>query len=219
MQLYNHPLFNDSSLKAYYRFEDNVNDSKGSYNLTTSGSYVTGKYGKALNGYSMGAEVSSDCGVVGLSAWTMSGWFKVVDYPNDSSRHCWYLSSSSVKVSAGVRYIKDSGVYKLDFWRDRTGPGTVRAYYAVDLKDGKWHHLAMTYDGTNLIGYLDGKQVASTTQSGSGTNSTTNWIRIAYTGSYGYIDDVGFFGGKTLTAAEIMSLFQDGMGGILAGLL
>lgn len=85
-ELYQSPLFQKSSLKGYWRGEDNLNDSSPSgYNLTGSGTptYVTGKAGKAIqflqasNQYASIADASCpDLEISGSQTWL--AWVKPV---------------------------------------------------------------------------------------------------------------------------------------------
>jgi len=50
-------------------------------------------------------------------------------------------------------------------------------YSTTKATDGLWHNIGLTFDGTNLIGYFDGIQVASTTR-GSATGTASGTLRV-----------------------------------------
>src|SRR6185295_10055236 len=93
-----------------------------------------------------------------------------------------------------------------------------------DLRDGAWHHVAVTFQRTNTSGgkmYVDGQQVSSfdpTSQQGDLTTSEPlligmhpNFPRLDLN-FRGGIDEVSLYG-KALTAAEIAGIFNAGTGG------
>lgn len=75
---------------------------------------------------------------------------------------------------------------------------------------GQWHHLAMTYDGSTLIGYLDGA-AGGTTYSPNGTiGADTNNLAIGKHGvlyNDGNVTDRGIWN-VALTAAEIYDMYN-----------
>ena len=88
----------------------------------------------------------------------------------------------------------------------------------TDLDDGQWHHLAGTYDGSNVRAYVDGVEEKSTSRTGN-MSSTTSPVRIGmgsgtpgaseepFDGEIGHcaIWDVG------LSANEVDSLAKGGV--------
>jgi prepilin-type N-terminal cleavage/methylation domain-containing protein len=99
----------------------------------------------------------------------------------------------------------------------RLGSNELRHYWynndivaSVDLANGKWHHVAVAYDGSTRTMYIDGVLVKSDKPSTSGrTFTTTNNVTIArtYTGEYflGLIDSVRVYA-KSLSAMEVRAL-------------
>jgi len=90
--------------------------------------------------------------------------------------------------------------------------GTDTVIGTTDLDDGEWHHIAGTYDGSNIRIYVDGVEENSTAASG-GINSTTAPVRIgAGSGGLGIEEPFDGAGGHgaiwdaALTAQEIASL-------------
>lgn len=222
MQLINTSLLADANLQAYYRLE-NVNDSKNSYHLTNNGSvsFVTAKYGLGANFDNPGMKSLSRSdaigGLINGSNWSFFFWFKMTALEN-ADRSFFLTSVATNKVSTGITYEYNGGTRRLSYFRDRVGPGTVYARYNYTFDTNVYHHIGITYDGTNLLGYLDGAQVASTTQSGNGTNPATDQFTIGIngtTGLYGIVDDFAAFN-KTLNLNEIRLLYIDGGAALMA---
>lgn len=220
MQLLNNALFNDAALRAYYRMEDNGNDSKNAYHLSGTPTYEAGKFAKAAICTSNFFVLSSNLGgLIDGSNWSIGLWYKWAGGNNDD-RVLLFTRSNTNKVSGGIRYEYNGGTRRLDFWRDRNGPGTAHARYNITLDTTLYHLLVVTYDGTTIRGYYDGALVASTTQSGNGTDGTSDRTEVGgsdTTNANGRLDDA-FFIAKTLTLPEIQSLYADVGAGIL-GLL
>ena len=85
--------------------------------------------------------------------------------------------------------------------------------YSVDLRDDKWHHVAGTYDGSNLKLYLDGVEVATQAYSGDIDSEGTNEpVFIGQRGDnarrfYGDIAQAQIFN-LALSATEIKNLYS-----------
>ena len=89
--------------------------------------------------------------------------------------------------------------------------------YAHGFSANTWHHVAFTYDGTNIRIYTDGVLKDKTAYTAGG-NTGSNPITIAHSyvdsnhGDY-LMDDMGFWG-RLLTTAEINELVNANTGGI-----
>ena len=85
--------------------------------------------------------------------------------------------------------------------------------YSIDLRDDKWHHVAGTYDGSNLKLYLDGVEVATQAYSGDIDSEGTNEpVFIGQRGDnarrfYGDIAQAQIFN-LALSATEIKNLYS-----------
>lgn len=216
-------LKNKASLRAYYRMENGAltTDSSGNgYTLTNAN--TVGNVA-ALFGYGadMGASNTnktlykdSNFGVASISAITLAGWFKLRANPGSGAtyvlleRRC-----AATDVLYYIAYYPNSGSYALDFYRTKSGGAVAYVRYTGSLNDSAWHHLALTYDGTNLKGYLDGKLLGSSAASGNGSSAVSDTFSI---GSYGhgsayasaYFDDVCYWN-EALTDGDIQLLNTD----------
>src|SRR3990167_1312357 len=212
-------LLTDADIVAYYRLEDAV-DTKAFLNLTNIGTtpFNAAKYN---NGGDLGASnttkwlkgAASTYGIVGATPISIVGWFNL------------YTASGTQSLLAKredtnvVSYIIEYDGTTLKFYRRKHGVANETATYTVTLSTSTWYHVALTYDGTNIRGYLDGSLVAGpTAASGDGSGTSENAFRIGTEDadaqpSSAKFDDVAIFK-RALTAAEISTLgIPDAAGG------
>jgi fibronectin type 3 domain-containing protein len=197
------------ALVAAYAFDEGagttVNDLSGSGNTGTivNAAWTTaGKYGDALsfggNAYvnipdTPSLELSTG---MTLEAWVnptivSNNWRDVLYKGNDN----YYLSATS---SNGA--VPDGAV--------RVGSTYLDTYGTAPLTANTWTHLAVTYDGSSTVLYVNGSQVSSTAFSGSIITST-NALQIGgdtFYGQYfsGTIDEVRVYN-TPLTATQIQT--------------
>ena len=168
------------SYQAFYQFTDFLADSIDSYNLTNhnSAAQVSGKYGQGVQTTSTAYQDleigGTDMGITGSSNFSMGGWFKMTAQPSGT----WFtLLSRGNSDDAGGN---DRRVYYWIAYRDNGGTKTIyisrtrRAVvenafeYTTTLTTNTWYHIALTYDGANLLGYLNGASIGSVSSVGSG---------------------------------------------------
>ena len=201
-----------SGLVAAYSFNEGsgttVSDSSGNGNNgTISGATWTtsGKYGSALsfNGRSSRVIINDSASLHLSSGMTLEAW----------------VSSTSVPASWEDVIYKQNDIYFLEAGSSVSKhPPAIGATFAShgdqylagvsSLAANTWTHLAATYDGTTLLLYVNGAQVASRGVSDSITSSTQA-LQIggdAVYGQYfkGIIDEVRVYN-LALTAAEIQN--------------
>jgi hypothetical protein len=85
---------------------------------------------------------------------------------------------NSVNASFGANYLNEAGTLKLQFYRDRAGVAYSRIIVAQTLTIGVWYHIAMTYDGTTLRGYVNAREVVNGAMSGTGSASAQEFLWI-----------------------------------------
>ena len=91
----------------------------------------------------------------GNNSRTIEAWFKVGS--SSSARTIVNYGNQSTNQRFGVLILPSGTLYIVGEFNDfDTG---------VTVDDNLWHHVAVTFDGTNLIVYLDGNNIASTTKS------------------------------------------------------
>ena len=201
-----------NGLVAAYLFSGDTNDSSGNGYHITSGSgpvLVTDRFGSPNSAYSFDGNddyfyastlpaVGRDDGLV-----TWSAWFKTSD-PNDSP-----IGPIFDIVGAGGVYIQDKIVKgHMELGYDDRPSISTSAFY----NDGKWHHVAFSYNGLTLKLYVDGVLIGSVDDgdpidydgaSGSGFSIGRNlWQPYFFKGE---IDDVLVYE-RELTAQEVSEL-------------
>ena len=121
---------------------------------------------------------------------------------------------SSSPPTAYTFKINDSGipfcmVKTTDHWAISSGGAAVT--------DGVWHHMVVTYDGNDLITYIDANQVASSSPSGTSPNDVLVTDELLWLGNppdgggttpgyRGYLDDVRYYN-HTLSAGDVSALY------------
>ena len=198
-----------------WHLDGNANDSSGN-NLNgavslSGASFVSGKFGQALSVDGTGYVQVPDSTLLEPSEITVEAWVKRLGSPGGAkyivskylpNKHGAYSSYGLYTGSGGLRfYIGYSGGWI----------GSPQAS-ASAVWDGNWHHVAGTFDGSQIKLYLDGVQVDGATSTlqdiyYSGTGGL--FIGSYYNGSWlafsGEIDEVGIWD-VALTADDIAAL-------------
>jgi len=209
----NFTLSPDSSLKAYWKFDENTgttaSDSSGNGNngtLSLSGAtWTAGKIGNALsfdgiNGYvntGNGASLNINGNQITIEAWV---------YTKSLSENYIISKFDGDTVTSGYNLLlTSSNIYF------RLGSGTTGYQFvtAHGMSTNNWYHLVAVYDGTSMKIYKNGTVLSgSTSFSGTiGTNSLNVNIGQRVDDSYrwnGYIDDFRIYN-RALSASEILA--------------
>jgi len=145
------------------------------------------------------------------TAATLMAWVKI---PTDAGSKQRIVSKQYTAYEMGV----EGGYLSVYHGTDGSGGWNNLKYSVGDLRDGKWHHLAATFDNSSTIVklYIDGKYVTNETSAVDCTN-TNNDLSIGYrSGGSGVLDymdgDIALVSvwRSVLTGAEIrVSLFYD----------
>ena len=93
--------------------------------------------------------------------------------------------------------------------------GSASVPTGVALPINSWTHLAVTFDGTNFLFYINGVQSGSGTGSLGAPNGLPVTIRTVSTTCppfAGLLDEVSFYN-RALTAAEVLGVYNAGSGG------
>jgi hypothetical protein len=212
-------LFHDPNLKAYYELENGAltTDSSGNGNTLTNHGTVTATAAKYGDGASITANTqwfdrATNLGITGGQI-SIVGWIKINTEPTTQQYNLGFLSSLTNQVAYWIDYEYNGGTRRLNFARYKVGSAIQDSFYNVTLGTGVWHHLALTYDGVDMVGYLDGVEVVRNAYSGNGTGSSlVDLMTIAQdnvngdqNSNHGLYDDVGFFN-RYLTTAEVANL-------------
>jgi hypothetical protein len=140
--------------------------------------------------------------------FTMSIWVNTTD------TLAYYVSfRDPIYITFGSVYSSNSvgmGIY------DGTNQYFINNTAMQGIDDGKWHHVVLTHDGTNLVGYIDGNIIA-TVSTGTTTHHSggTNHNRIGMRGdgvstTYDFNGKVAQFRiyNKALTAQEVITNYR-----------
>ena len=184
---------------AMYHLDDVYDASGNGYTLTNNGSvaFAAGKFGNCADfgvggGSSKFLSRADNLGLTLTQPLSVMGWFKVVQAPGANETQTIFAT------------LTNGGNYVILFYQDVGGTKQLLLYrlgadtvpYVVTLTLGAWYHFAITSDGTNILLYLNGSIVVSTTKSGALSSGTVTYIG-GYSGQNftirGMIDEIAVF--------------------------
>lgn len=216
-------FINDANLIAYYKLED-TSDSKGTNTLTNLNT-VAFNPAKFANGADLGAsntdknlEVTSNLGITG-SAVTISMWVKM---QAEIASGNWYLAELTTGASNYrgfyINYQYNSGTRRFSFAMFKEGVESFFVNSNITAGTTDYYNLVLTYDGTNINGYINGSYVGQIAASGTGSSSynLTNFVLGCYKDASNgtragfasaIIDDTSVFS-RALSAGEVAELYQ-----------
>lgn len=146
---------------------------------------------------------SSNLGITS-GAMTIALWAKV-----PAQRGQTYVSHSG-NTGAIVTYVGFTNYST--FWVDRSRNGIAddNLFYNVNVSDNVWHHFVYTYDGTNMIIYIDGVNVTNRVSTGTGSVPYTAglWISSQLSSSNfvtGNLSNVYIYN-RALTSVEVKNM-------------
>ena len=133
-----------------------------------------------------------------------------------------WMQPGAEQVSSAKLFIKQkSGQYPYSLQYDETGQGLFATVYATTRYDtaphipdfpGEWAHMCFTYNGSVLILYKDGEEVARVNTSGQlqqNNLSLSIGCRLDYDQNFnGIIDDVRLFN-RELSSEEVQQIMVD----------
>lgn len=219
-----------TNLIAYWKFDEssgNASDATGGGITLTN--YGTTAYasGKINNGADFGnpntTKYFSTTNTLGIDggAISYSFWMKpaALSPIGDDYRLFEQINTASTKTA--YRFIcKDtSGTRKIVFNRLRMNVANNDIDYNITMTTGTWYHIAYTYDGTTMRGYVNGVEVGNTTGSGNG-NLATGYTAGTHVGADnggsgqafdGMMDELGVWS-RALSAGEVSLLYNGGSG-------
>lgn len=228
----------NADLIAHYQFEqgsDFLTDSTGNYpDVTLYGDANLGTSGLAPvpSGTTGHLELDGDgnAGLVdaplleGLSQLSVAFWARKDSLEDDGNESVFVASDKKnvfvIRESNEQEGGKGPGDH-LEFRIARDQPDTDKGDWAkmvtADpvMELGTWHHVAMTYNGSNLIGYVDGEEVLNNEELTDWSTNAPEQVTLFGAGSTGdgpryahldgALDDIRFYD-HALTLSEVQSI-------------
>jgi RHS repeat-associated protein len=223
---------NTTNNLAWWKFDEssgNASDASGNGNTLTNNnaaSFVSGKINNAVKVVRSSSQYLSRTSALGTTVGgpiTISTWINLTSLPAAGQAYDLAVVGSGTQ-SPYVYYILDyennGGTLQLNFNRSQACVKNNPQLYSVSFSTGAWHHIVMTYDGTNVAGYVDGAQVSQQAQSGNGVSCAPDgWSSVGagvsggsvVNGSDGTIDETGVWS-RALTSTEVSQLYNSGAG-------
>ena len=210
------------SPQAYYRLgeasgttmtDSSGNSRNGTYNNTptlgvtgalsgdtdTAATFAVGSSEDGRTAYGSWLDINTSNGFT-VEAWvktTATGTTRMVAARNNTSTDVWHLTTETTgKPQLFIRNTAANSVL---------GPSAIN--------DGNWHHVVGVWDGSNLILYVDGSQVATTAANSTGLNTTASQgFNVGSRGNLffdGSIDEVAYYS-TALSATRIGVHYTEG---------
>src|SRR5579872_2920004 len=209
-----------SGLVGYWKLDDTSSPSKDSAltnDLTWAGTPAPSTdiptattfpdpHSLSFNGSTDYANIAALTGLAaGNTPHSIAAWVKVKALP---ANRAWILLLGNPTTGAHHWLINSSGSTQFGVW----GGGQVQPALTV----GAWQHVAITFDGTTLTGYLNGSRLASNpTAAGTfnlqGIPFEVAQAQLGENDFNGLLDDVRLYN-RPLTAPEVQALAAGGEG-------
>ena len=219
-----------SGMLGYWKFDDGSGstaaDSSGNGHpgtLVASPTWTTGKINGALqlNGSTQYVSVGTSSALDPTTTGTVAAWVYPTSYPGDSATVVGkQLQACADTNDNGFTLSIDAGAYVLGDLSGLSSSCEITIDGNTALTLNAWHHIAMTWDGTNGLVYVDGTQdgITATNCHPTSANAYTLGIgrAIDTTGcgsNYpfpGRIDEVRLYS-SALSATQIAALYNKTM--------
>ncbi len=200
-------------LANYWKFDADAGttavDSAGLANGTLSNippsGWVPGKYGSALSFNGTNASVVLPSSALNYTNnFTVAAWL----YPHNASGIGAFISVRSTYLASGFRFfICNTSVLV----QGQTAAGYQSASFdSGAIQNGNWYHVAVVYDNSTILVYVNGVFVGSAYWGGGMTMNVNGSSHLGTEGSYffnGIIDETMLFT-RTLGPSEIALLYQ-----------
>lgn len=213
-ELAKHPLFDDASLKSYWKLNGGLTDEKGGYTLTPSASAPADVAGKFLQGkgfvrassqYAYNA--AANLRISGSQTWV--SWVKFTTLSGAAVQR--WAGNFNAGVNKGGAFVIEEADDKPGFQLLGFTPSTAKSTVVV-LPD-VWYHVAGRWDSVTgkLSVFVNGVKT-DVTPTGTHAASDTNFC-LGRCGDYatdyfnGNLDDFAVFN-RALTDEEILSLYN-----------
>jgi len=152
--------------------------------------------------------------------FTLSAWIKTA---TKAALQNIFQSWSGNATYAGLYIFMSTNGYVYTYIAKNTGKTYPDDFEqlnnGVDMSDGNWHMITVTYDGSDIKMYTDNGTPVTTAWSSGLAYAATNYVRIGCNNDSGTdqvfmngtIDEVGFWS-RALSATEVGQLYNGGSG-------
>lgn len=195
-----------TNLVEYWKME-NTNGELAAYNLSAVGSpsTVAAKIGNGRQ-YVGGTGRDTFNFTSALPAGSVSLWFK---YTGINASYGRLFSKTQAGVTDAIIFAITSGNQLNVVLQDTS------IYTGTSLSTGTWYHLVVTWDGANVITYINGSQVNNSSSTKT-LQANARPIMLAGTdvntqGMSGILDEVGLWS-RPLSSSEVTELYNGGNG-------
>lgn len=214
-----------TNLVAYYKLDESSGDaadsSGGGFTLTNVGTcgFAAGLINNAADGGSANTtkrfEIANNLGITGGDI-TISAWINITTAPASGAlQRIFQQNDSTNDIEYYAIYKNNGGTLQLFFERALNGVADNSFTSNQDLGTGTWKHIVLTYDGTQVEGFLNATSLGTVASVGVGVGDTDNFAIMGAVGGTqnlkGLEDEVGVWS-RELTGAEITSLYNAGAG-------
>ena len=198
--------FGDSSNLALYEFENNANDSTGSYNgtasnVTYSTDSIIGTYAGSFNGSSSYVNIGDPAALRLLGSYSISFWIKF----NSTSGFQRIINKDNADdYSGGYAIFANGTTFEMVH-----SNGSYNGFAVTNaFTSGVWYNFAVIFNSSNnsLKGYKNGIEIVSTSTSGSLTNSGDN----LFFGTFGQSSPISQWLNGSLDQVRIFNTALDG---------
>lgn len=187
--------------------DTSVNTNTGTLTLMdTSSSWVLGKYATALDfdGEDSYVDVGNDSSLNPTAGMTILAWIRPESFGYGPMTIIERLYGSSYVLYA--ENTLESLIFSVNGVDFNSPPVTVTL--------NQWQHLAVTYDGSTVVFYVNGEEVSTLAGGPGPINIDTEIVRIGNDSSFsspfdGQMDDVHVYN-RPLTRAEVISVMRGG---------
>lgn len=211
-----------TGLRAWYNLESDGTDAfTNGYNMTVTGSPTFGT-GKINNAATITANkyisINDTWGIDGGNI-SVSFFVKINTAPGTNVFYPLITQfNTNTDVAYQVIYRDVSGTKQVRFIRTKDSTADQSVDVNTTLTVGTWYHLVLTYNGTNIEGFINNTSQGTIAASGNGTggNPSKSTIGTEYNNVGGQeaeadFDLVGVWS-KQLSSTEISNLYNSGNG-------
>jgi len=167
---------------AWYKFEQNLNDAEGLNDASEEGQmqYAAGPI--SADGQAWAADPNgTNYGLLTTEAYPKAGYGNGLE---EFTYSCWVkleagqggviLGSLNLNPTTAIRFSVNGVENDISTYLRQEGGQAVTAYTPALSRDSQWHHVAFTYDGSEMKVFVDGIRKATA------TGTITNFVPWEY---------------------------------------